>query len=139
MTLELLPLIPGSMLLAVIGWVILNIFGFFTALLREWVDDFDRKYPNPVLLLAAKLEGWHYDHERNLPYRGPDDCSDGSRQLFGGMIVAAILAPLSTISYFHPGVAVGAAALAVTLFTARFVKRLKKKFDLHTADKNAHQ
>lgn len=125
-------------------WFALLGIGLLIAKLIEWTDDFEQKHPNPVLYIFARVRGWNYDPERMYPYwregsDGDTDTDTSDEIVVQGMIIAPLLGALATATYYQVAIGIAVAVAAFTLFTMRFVKRLKKKFELHTADKNAHK
>lgn len=131
-------------LFSLVGWFVLLAIGWLIAKLTEWTDDFERKYPNPILYLFASAQGWSYEPHGYFPYKRTDDdgdidSSDGEPVIIQGMIAAPLLGVLAAATYYQVAIGITVAVAVLALFTMRFVKRLKKKFELHTADKNAHK
>ena len=138
---ELVRLCVGAILVGVLTWFVMTIAGYLFARLLEWVDDFEKRRPNPVLAFTGRWWGFKYNPGTDcLPYEREGECDDDGSGIFLRVLCAVIIiSPMLVLAYHQPAIPMALGAISVALFTARFVKRLKKKFDPHTADKDAHK
>jgi hypothetical protein len=129
-----------------VAWPLICLLVWCGCRVWDWVDEVEKtEIPTVERLLGLLLyNGWKrspcgsaWKYYKGKNYLTKTDSTDYPGILFFGKI--EILLPLIFLAlYFYiPTIIVGLTAL--TLYTLRFVRRLHKKFNLHTEDKNAHK
>ena len=123
---------------AALGFMVVGFLGWAVAKLLDWIDDYENVRQCNVFT-AWILRRFGYTHE-NGRYRHPDgDSSDGSVVYGAGFLLSFVGPPLGYVSYHQPAIPLAAATLVGLALIARFANRLKKKFDLHVATRDAHK
>ncbi len=121
-------------------WIVLCGIGLLIAVIREWVDDYENKYPNPVLYIVGRCQGWGYSENLRNPYtcetKSPHD---GGVFVLQGIVTTFVISLLGFVGYYQLAITVSIVVVVALLFLIRFVKRLNKKLEQHTKDKKAHE
>lgn len=123
---------------SMLGFLVLLVLGACWATFLAWVDDYDHPPEcNPVIAGIMRLFG--YTHSRGL-YRHETKGSTDSSLAFGvGLAISFLIPPLGYVSFYQPAFPLVVVSLVGLALIARLVKRLKKKFDLHVATRDAHK
>ena len=123
---------------SVLGFLVLLVLGACWAIFLAWVDDYDHvpEY-NPVIAGIMRLFG--YTHSRGRYRHETKGSSDGSLGFGAGLAISFLIPPLGYVSFYQPALPLVVVSLIGLALIARFVKRLKKKFDLHVATRDAHK
>lgn len=123
---------------SMLGFLVLLVLGACWATFLAWVDDYDHvPESNPVTAGIMRLFG--YTHSRGRYRHETKDSSDGSLGFGVGLAISFLIPPLGYVSFYQPAIPLAAATLVGLALIARFANRLKKKFDLHVATRDAHK
>jgi L-lactate permease len=142
----------GSILLglaAMVGFVLLVLAGMCWNRAMEWVDDFEtHRVFNPVITPIMLMLGYTKrvpdqhgcsPQQWNWKYAKARGQSTGDVAVAVGVMGSFLAMPLGYVSYYNPALPIVLGAVLALAVLARFVKRLKKKFDLHVATRDAHK
>lgn len=131
-------------LYSMVAWPLICLLIWCGCRVWDWVDEAETPTPHFLIFYLSKLLGWKespryggWKYYKGISYDEKSaKCDDINTVVFWTI---EFLLPLIFLAlYFYiPTIIVGLAAL--TLYTLRFVRRLHKKFNLHTKDKNAHK
>jgi hypothetical protein len=111
-----------------------------------WIDDSKADKANPLVkFLSVKVFGYHYfggdqlyTYSKSSDYYAGER-SDGEFPFFTSLAATSLLPLVVVLSLdFYP-VAIGLATSVLLAMLARFSRRVKKQFDAHKVDKEAHK